>query len=125
MRKRRAERRAEMRVVLERWEESGLSLSSFADREGVARKTLYRWRQRLGIGGDRARAGRRGASSGGKSRSGLERSAIFTEVSTAVRTGLRSAVTFEVVFAGGTTVRVPEHFDPGSLRTLLETLGKC
>ena len=125
MRKRGAERRAEMRAVLERWEGSGLSLSRFADREGVARKTLYRWRQRLGIGGDHLRAGRRGAASGGKSRGGLEGSAMFTEVSTAVRTASSSSVTFEVVFAGGTTVRVPEYFDPGSLRSLLETLGKC
>jgi hypothetical protein len=118
---RRARREDEMRAVVEKWERSGMALSRFADREGIARKTLYRWRQRLGIGGDDLRVERRGGASGGESRSGLEGSALFTEVGT---TPL-SAVTYEVVLAGGTTVRVPEHFDPGSLRILLEALGKC
>jgi transposase-like protein len=122
---RRAAREEEMRAVVEKWERSGMALSRFADGEGIARKTLYRWRKRLGIGGDDLRVERRGAGSSGESRSGLEDSALFTEVNTAVRTVSLSAVTYEVVFAGGTTVRVPEHFEPGSLRTLLETLGKC
>ncbi len=41
-------REAEMRAVLTKWERSDLPLSQFARREGVAVKTLYRWRRRLG-----------------------------------------------------------------------------
>ncbi len=49
-----AAREAKMRAVLEKWERSGLALSRFAEREGIGRKTLYRWRRRLGVGGDQS-----------------------------------------------------------------------
>lgn len=112
----------EIRAVLGRWERSGLPLARFADREGVGRKTLYRWRQRLGAGGDRVRRGR---PTGGENRSRSQSGSIFTEVSTAVATASSSATKFEVVFGDGTTVRVPAQFDPGALRVLLETLREC
>ncbi|MFQ5668487.1 MAG: hypothetical protein ACE5I7_18945 [Candidatus Binatia bacterium] len=116
------ERRKKMGAMLERWERSGLALSTFADREHVSRKTLYRWRRRLGVGGNRLRAGRRRTS--GPARAGRSQwSATFTEVRAALHTA--SAVTFEVMFGDGTTVRVPEYVDRGSLRTLLETLREC
>ncbi len=61
-RRSRSSREQEMRAMLEKWERSGLPLSRFAAGEGVARKTLYRWRRRLGVGvansGDRLRRGR-------------------------------------------------------------------
>ena len=39
----RATREEGMRAVLEKWERSGLPLARFADREGIAHKTMYRW----------------------------------------------------------------------------------
>ena len=125
VRKRRADRRAEMRVLLERWERSGLALSRFADSKGIERKTLYRWRRRLGVGGDRLRRGRRATSRGVDGDGRLQPAAIFTEVSSALRTAGSSLARFEVVLGDGTTVRIPEHFDPGSLRILIETLRVC
>ena len=114
-------REDEMRAVLARWERSGLPLSRFADREGVGRKTLYRWRQRLGTGGDRVRRGRPPVGEHHRS----PPASIFTELSTAVGTASSSAMKFEVVLGSGMTVRVPEHFDAGALRLLLETLRAC
>jgi transposase-like protein len=123
----RAARREEMRGVLKRWERSALPLSRFADREGIGRKTLYRWRRQLGVGGERLRLGRRRSSgSGSGSRGRSQSSATFTELSTTLRgAAAAAAVVFEVVLGGGTTVRVPAHFDPGSLRMLLGTLREC
>jgi transposase-like protein len=118
-------REDEMRAVLGRWERSGLPLSRFADREGVGRKTLYRWRQRLGAGGDRVRRGRPPVGSIGENRSRSQSPSIFAEVSTVLGTASSSVTKFEVVFVGGTTVRVPAQFDPGALRVLLETLREC
>ena len=121
---RRAAREEEMRAVLGTWERSGLPLSWFAEREGIGRKTLYRWRQRIGVGVGDLRRARRSKLAGGRSRA--EPAASFTEVRAAVRRSSSvSGVTFEVVLGSGTTVRVPEHFDPGSLRMLFETLREC
>jgi transposase-like protein len=121
----RARREGEMRARLEKWEQSGLPLSRFADREGIAQKTMYRWRRRLRVGDDRVRRGRPPvASVGGGDGERSQSASIFTEVSSAVRTA-SAAVTFEVVLRSGTTVRVPEHFDPGALSLLLQTLRGC
>ena len=39
----------EMRVVLENWENSGLSQRSFAVREGISYTTMQYWRRRLKV----------------------------------------------------------------------------
>jgi len=64
------------------------------------------------------------ASVGGGDGERSQSASIFTEVSSALRTA-SAAVTFEVVLRSGTTVRVPEHFDPGALSILLQTLRGC
>ncbi len=110
-------REAEMRAVLTKWERSDLPLSRFAKREGVAVKTLYRWRRRLRVGDDLVRRGRPPGRA--------EDASLFTEVSIASQTGSLAMNMFEVVFRDGTTVRVPEHFDPDSLRILVQTLRGC
>lgn len=117
----RAAREAEMRAVLRRWERSGLPLSRFGEREGIAPKTMYRWRRRLGVCADQVRRGRPAASVGAR-RAPAQSASMFTEVSAALRS---ATVTIEVVLSSGTMVRVPEHFDAGSLRVLLETLREC
>lgn len=118
-------REDEMRAVLGRWERSGLPLSRFAEREGIGRKTLYRWRRRLGVGGDRVRRGRPPVGPGGKSRSQSPSASMFTEVSTALGAAQSLATKFEVVFGDGTTVRVPAQFDRDCLRVLLQALREC
>lgn len=121
----RAARIKEMRGVLNRWERSGLPLSRFADGEGIAHKTMYRWRRELNVGGDRVRRGRPPAARISADRAAAAASAsMFTEVSSAFRAS-SSAVTFEVLLRSGTMVRVPEHFNPGALRILLQTLREC
>jgi transposase-like protein len=113
-----------MRAVLGKWERSGLPLSQFAAREGIGRKTLYWWRRRIGVGGGDLRRARRSRMAGGRGRP--EAAASFREVSSVLRrSSSLVAMTFEVVLGSGTTVRVPEHFDPGALRRLLETLRAC
>lgn len=120
----RAARIKEMRGVLNRWERSGLPLSRFADGEGIAHKTMYRWRRQLNVG-DRVRRGRPPAARIGAERAAAAQSAsMFTEVSSAFCAS-SSAATFEVLLRSGTMVRVPEHFNPGSLRILLQTLREC
>ena len=106
----RVARAEEMRALLERWQQSDMPLSRFADRAGVAQKTLYRWRRRLGVGGKFVRRGR---------------PPMFTEVGAALCRPSSSAVQFEVVLGDGTIVRVPDRFDPDALRLLLETLRRC
>jgi len=99
------ERGREMRRLLARHERSGLTLSEFGRREGWVPATLYWWRRRL------------------REAEGAAPSAVsFTEVSTVAAAAGRG---FEVVLDGGTTVRVPERFDPAALRLLLETLREC
>lgn len=123
---RRAAREEEMRRLLGKWERSGLPLSQFAEREGLARKTMYRWRRRLGVGGDQIRRGRRPVACVGGQRATAPSASLFTEVSSALRRPSSLVrVPFEVVLGSGTMVRVPEHFDAGALRILLETLREC
>lgn len=109
-----AAREREMRGVLEKWQQSGQPLRRFAEREGMAAKTLYRWRKRLGVGDDRVRRGRPLSDVS---------SPLFTEVSPSLF-GVQSPV-FEVVLPAGVTVRVPERFDAEMLRRLLGVLAEC
>ena len=81
---RRAVRETEMRAVLGRWQRSGLPLSRFGEREGIAAKTMYRWRRRLGVGADQVRRGRPVASVGAQ-RAPAQSASMFTEVSAALR----------------------------------------
>jgi transposase-like protein len=100
------ERGREMRRLLARHERSGLTLSEFGRREGLVPATLYWWRRRL-----------RDAESAAPP------AVSFTEVRTVAAAAAERG--FEVVLDGGTTVRVPERFDPASLRVLLKTLREC
>ena len=113
-----------MRALLERWQQSGLPLSRFAEREGIGRKTLYRWRLRLGVGGRRLRPGRpkRAPDRVGRVASALK----FIELKRPRPVAApASAMSFEVELRDGTMVRVPPAFDASALRALLETLRQC
>ena len=119
--RRETEREREIRAVVERWERSGLTLTRFAEGEGLSRKTLSKWRRRLGIGDDRVRPGRPPAYLAQNERAGA--AMLFTEVSPALLAA--PAPVFEVVLAAGVTVRVPERFAADALRRLLGVLGEC
>lgn len=112
-----------MRAVLARWQQSGLPLSRFAEREGIGRKTLSRWRLRLGVGGRRLRPGRpkRAPDRVGRVASALK----FIELNRQRPMAAGTAMSFEVELPDGTTVRVPPAFDASALRALLETLRQC
>jgi len=99
-------RSREMRRLLARHERSGLTLSEFARREGMVAATLYWWRRRL-----------RDAEIG------VPAPVSFTEVSAVMAKDVGRG--FEVVLDGGTTVRVPERFEPAALRMLVEALRGC
>lgn len=116
-------REEEMRSVLERWARSGIPIAQFARREGIAQKTMYRWRRRLGIGDDRVVRGR--PSIVAEDRRPVGTQSLFTEVTASLQQAPRAVNTFEVILGDGTAVRVPEHFDPDSLRILLTTLRGC
>lgn len=111
-------REEEMRAVVERWSRSGLPLAQFARREGIAQKTMYRWRRRLGVGERQVRRGRPRAGAA------VSATSMFTEVRPSVGRAT-STTMFEVVLGDGTTVRVPIQFDADSLRVLLVTLRGC
>ena len=95
---RRRWREADARAVLQRLATSGLSLTEFAEREGISRQRLHVWRRRLTPSG-----------------SGPE----FREVTANVR--LPS--TFEIQIAE-VTVRLSADFDAQALRRLLAVLGE-
>ena len=44
--------RGQARAVLEKQPSSGLTVREFAEREGLESARLYRWRERLGVGGN-------------------------------------------------------------------------
>jgi hypothetical protein len=116
----------EMRAVLERWQQSGLPLWRFADSEGISRNTLYRWRRRTGIAAEDLR--RRDRARAAEDVVGAPVAApLFAEVSSLLRpsSSPAMAMAFEVVLGDGTTVRVPQRFDPASLRALLAVLRAC
>ena len=119
--KKRAAREQEMHVLVKRWARSGLPISRFAEREGIGRTTLSRWRKRLGVGGDQVRRGRPpiGAMRGERMSTGT--ASMFAEVSTAIR----PSVAYEIVLRGGERVRVPQDFEAGALGRLLAVLREC
>jgi transposase-like protein len=123
--KKRAARAQEMRVLVNRWARSGLPMSRFAEREGVGRKTLSRWRKRLGVGGDQVRRGRPPMAAMRSERRSTGTAALFTEVSAAMSAAARPSVAFEIVLRGGERVRVPEDFKAGALGRLLVVLREC
>jgi hypothetical protein len=92
-----------------RWESSGLSLRAFARDIGVNGNTLAGWRWRL----KSEQQGRSMASS-----PAAPECIPLVEVKAAVIDDAR----YEVTLAGGRTVRVPNDFNPKSLRALLDVL---
>jgi transposase-like protein len=96
---RRRWKESEAREVLEAARASGLTLSAFAAREGLAAHRLYFWKQRL------EQAGKDSSSP-----------VAFLEL----RPSAPAAV--EVVLRSGRVLRVSESIAPGALRRLVDVL---
>lgn len=92
---------------VERWVDSGLSAREFAAETGVNANTLAHWRWRLGAEASRPPA--KAAPSPVR----------FVELAAAPDVG---APAFELVLAGGRTVRVPPRFDGAELARLVQVL---
>lgn len=113
----------EMRALLEECERSGLTLTEFGRRRGIALTTLSWWRHRL-------RAGERGAVKRG-SRRRLGSAAVqgarpraFVEVKLGGTDRLEApgSASVEVVVRSGEIVRVATGFDAATLGRVLSVL---
>ena len=106
--------RQEWAERVQRWSDSGLTAREFATEIGVNPKTLMHWKWVLKA--EPKTATPRAELEG----SDAMRDLRFVEVaSDAV-----SSESFEVVLAGGMTLRVPARFDADALGRLLEVLGQ-
>jgi hypothetical protein len=103
-----AEREKQIRDLLSELERSGESVKAFAKRQGVSAWTIYQWRRRYG---SRPAGHKRPTKSG------------FIAVK--VPDKANSAVSFEVVVGGATTLRVPMGFDEAELTRLIRVLRAC
>lgn len=106
----------EMRAVFARFEESGLSLKAFGERERIPYTTLVYWRRKFS-----------GKESGKK----VSPPAAASVAVAPVRIVPDAAVVdsrserFEVWFSNGVSVEVPSGFDELELRRLVGILSTC
>ena len=109
---------------VERWRDSGLSVKEFARELGVNYNTLAGWRYRLRA--EAAAASAAGKREGGSSprsvaRANVAKALQFVELVRPPAVEQR----FEVVTAGGWTVRVPAQFDGETLERLLSIVERA
>lgn len=109
-------RSKEMQEVLSRWEETGLSLRAFAQREGISLSKLSYWRRKLREVEVRQEA----AGSTGETPRWLPVRVI--PHSTCHNGGGQA---FEVRLGNGLGVSVPVGFDEAELRRLILALAAC
>jgi transposase-like protein len=113
--RRRRWRAAEARAALNALAESGLSVSAFAEREGLDEERLYRWRRRF-------------------AREGKAEARIVTPPATPAIIELRAATSrsprrvetepVEIVLVSGVVLRVAETIDPARLARLVAALER-
>lgn len=93
-------READAKRILECWTSSDLSLSAFAEREGLKPGRLYRWRGRL--------------------RAPAAVATAFKEISLP----RESRAPFELVLRSGLVLRIGNGFDDGALRRLVSVFDQ-
>ena len=98
---------------VERLERSGLSIRTFAEREGLKAGSLSFWKWKLAGRGGRGRPATKAVAA-----------ASFIELTAKAVPPPAAAVGFEVALASGRTVRVPGGFDAVELSRLVDVLEK-
>jgi hypothetical protein len=101
------ETRAEWARRIEEWSSSGLTGAEFAAEVGVKESTLRHWKWQL----DR------------KARSRARKPTFVRVAPVEVRAVPVVVEPIEIVLRGGIRIRVPERFDAGALRRVLEVVG--
>lgn len=112
-RRRRRWRVPEARAALEALAASGLSVSAFAEREGLDEERLYRWRRRFA----RERKAETGAVT-------APVTPPIIELRAATRPRDAATERVEIVLVSGVVVRVAETIDPAGLARLVAVLGR-
>ena len=102
-------RARQMRRVLARWERSGLTLTEFGRRRGIAPSTLTWWRQVFRCAGERVDS------------APPRNAVVFTEVPR-VAPGPAVPAIVEIVLRSGHVLRVPAGVDPDTLQLVLQAL---
>lgn len=124
MSKRSEEKRAYWRSVLERQQESGLSVRQFCREHRVSEASFHSWKRKIASGdreavaspednGQRRLVARQVAKQN-------EQAAVFIPV----RLSALASSVLELVHPRGCVVRVPAVFDEGSLRQVLNVLDQ-
>ena len=103
----------EMRAVFARFEESGLTLKAFGEREGISYTTLQYWRRKL-----------RDASSPSRDTKKSEPVA-FAPVRVIPDAAPAPRSSYEVWLSNGVSLEVPPGFDGEDLRRLVDVLATC
>jgi transposase-like protein len=100
-------------AALEEQAASGLSMTEYADRLGVAAATLYQWKRRLS------------ADDEGSAELETPRSLGLVEVSLESHRSIGREENFVVRLGNGRLVEVPQRFEDSDLIRLLEVLEAC
>jgi len=107
-------RARQMGRVLARWERSGLTLTEFGRRQGIAPSTLTWWRQVFRRAGERAQ----GAAASAPPRNAV----VFTEVPCVAPGPPKAPAIPEIVMRSGHVIRVPAGADTDTLQRVLDIL---
>lgn len=103
-----------------RWSKSGKSGPAFAAEIGVNVNTLTGWRWRLKRESTQGTSPKQRRE---KARSDVRRAPVsFVELVPSIPDEAKGEERFEVVLGGGRVVRVPQRFDPETLRALVVAL---
>lgn len=94
---------------VKRWEASGLPGTKFAQKHGLAHRSLYWWRGRLQTEGE----------------SDTSPTETFTEVRVREAEPEKSAAALEIVVHGGQVIRVKGQVDADQLRAVIEVVEGC
>ncbi len=110
----------QMTVVLDRWDESGLSLRAFAKRDDHSYAKLLYWREKLRGVTERTRRGKAKAQVKSKPRALIPVRVVEDEhLATPEPKG------FDVRLGNGISVEVVTGFDERELRRLVGVLTQC